>query len=449
MRYFLNQSSAAGPPAALRVWSSRRVAYCSLALIVYFVCGASIHAQQHKDIPLVEPFLVSGNFRQGRTALEEHLGNQPDDDQARFGLGIVQFMQAVEHLGQSVHRYGVNEEVAGSMPFLRLPVPENTDPEMITYEQARDVLEKMEGYLNEADQTLSSINDSDVRLPLHLFTFRLDFNADGKTDNTENISEMVMKFVGRPANKESTENIVIVFDQADVHWLRGYCCLLRATINVALAHDEEKLWDVVAHRLFKNAEIKFDFLREEREKAREEAGDEDNRRRGLFSFEINELLDFIGAIHNLNFPLTDAARMKRAHALLKETIGHSRKMWASARQESDNDREWIPNADQQCPIVRADITPEMLESWDAFLEESEAILDGRKLLPFWRGTDETRGINLQKVFHQPQDLDIVLWAHGSAAVPYLETGELTEREFWEEMQRSFGGNFFFFASWFN
>ena len=449
MHHFPKTLRAINWSANLRLWPNLRAAICCcLAFAVQPLFGADSNAQESTDIPMVEPFLISGDLQAGRAALEKRLSDQPDDDQARFGLGVVQFMQAVELLGQSAYRYGVNKEMARNTPFLRFPVPNNEAPDSINYSQAREVLEKMESYLDETEQTLAVINDSDVRLPLHLFQFHIKFDQDSQTGKVENVSDILIEYIGYPADPQSPEDIVIVFDQADVYWLRGYCCMLRASINVVLAHDEEKLWDVIAYRMFTDAEVRFDFLREEREKIRREA-DDPKGRRGMFSYERNDIFDLIGAIHNLNFPLTDAARMRRAHALLKETIGHSRAMWAAARQESDNDREWIPDVDQQCPIVRADITPKMLESWDAFLDESEAILDGRKLLPFWRGTDKTRGINLYKVFNKPQDLDIVLWVHGSATVPFLENGDVTDREFWEEMQQNFDGNFFFFATWFN
>lgn len=405
--------------------------------------------QPADSAPMVESFLASGKLQDGRTTLETYLARRPDDDQARFGLGVVQFMQAVEHLGQSVYRFGVNPETARSAPFLRIKAPENPDPEKIDYGTARKVLSQIEGCLNEADDTLSKINGSDVKLPLHLFRFHLDFDQDGEVGENENIAKIVSQYVGRPPVNTDPTEIVIVFDQADVHWLRGYCCLLRASISIILAHDEEALWDVVAYRLFYQTDLQFEFLREEIESARKE-GDEKKRRSSSFwGIEPNAFLDFLGAVHNLNFPLTDGDRMKRAHGMLKRTIGHSREMWAAAKSESDDDREWIPNPNQHCPIVRADITPKMLESWDLMLDESEAVLDGRKLIPFWRGTDKTRGVNLFKVFHEPRDMDLILWVHGSAAVPFLERGELTLPETWRRIRRPFGRNFFFFAGWFN
>jgi hypothetical protein len=70
------------------------------------------------------------------------------------------------------------------------------------------------------------------------------------------------------------------------------------------------------------------------------------------------------------------------------------------------------------------------------------------LLPFWRGK-EIRGINLQRVFLEPREFDVVLWAQGSATVPYLEEGIRTSPEDWARFQRVFRGEFLGFAFWFN
>jgi hypothetical protein len=90
----------------------------------------------------------------------------------------------------------------------------------------------------------------------------------------------------------------------------------------------------------------------------------------------------------------------------------------------------------------------MVKGWIDFLDEADAILAGKKLLPFWRG-DSKKGINLRRVFEDPRPLDLVLWIQGTAAVPYLEEGILSTPETWQRFKRIFGGNFVGFALWFN
>jgi hypothetical protein len=95
------------------------------------------------------------------------------------------------------------------------------------------------------------------------------------------------------------------------------------------------------------------------------------------------------------------------------------------------------------------ITPEMAAGWSEFLDEAEAILAGRKLVPLWRGADRELGVNFHRVFTEPQPFDLVLWLQGSAAKPYLEKGELTTGEIWSRLQDAYGGNFIGYAFWFN
>jgi hypothetical protein len=86
----------------------------------------------------------------------------------------------------------------------------------------------------------------------------------------------------------------------------------------------------------------------------------------------------------------------------------------------------------------------------------ERILNGERLIPFWRPFRRELprggrglGVNLHKVFHQPRRWDLVLWVHGSGAAPFLEEGELTDVNFWNEMERTFNRNLLGFSLWFN
>jgi hypothetical protein len=77
------------------------------------------------------------------------------------------------------------------------------------------------------------------------------------------------------------------------------------------------------------------------------------------------------------------------------------------------------------------------------------MLQGKKLIPFWRTTDAGVGVNLRKVFTEPQPFDLVMWIQGIGAAPFLEKGELTSPDTWRRWQRVFRGEFIGFAIWFN
>jgi hypothetical protein len=90
----------------------------------------------------------------------------------------------------------------------------------------------------------------------------------------------------------------------------------------------------------------------------------------------------------------------------------------------------------------------MVNAWHEFLDEFEALLEGEKLVPFWRER-EGRGVNLKRVFTEPKPFDLVLWVQGTAATPYLEKGTLTDPNFWRRLNRAYRGQFMNFAVWFN
>jgi hypothetical protein len=111
--------------------------------------------------------------------------------------------------------------------------------------------------------------------------------------------------------------------------------------------------------------------------------------------------------------------------------------------ETDSDREWIPNPKQLSVIPQVRVTKEMVSSWLKSLDEITAILESKKNIPFWR--DDNVGINFAKIFTEPKSFDLIAWAQGTAATPYLEKGKLTDGRVWEQMVTAFGSNLFGFV----
>lgn len=140
--------------------------------------------------------------------------------------------------------------------------------------------------------------------------------------------------------------------------------------------------------------------------------------------------------------------MTRALQHLQQVTTLSRQSWKLIQAETDRDREWLPNPQQTAVFPNVRVTAAMIESWMAFLDEADALLQGKTLLPFWRST-EARGVNLNKVFTQPRATDVILWIQGTGAAPYLEFGKVTQPQFWQRLQETFGGQLFGFAAWFN
>ncbi len=415
--------------------------YLSILVLVVLLVGVGRPALAQQ--PMVEKYLMTGKLSEGQKVLQQHLEKNPSDDQAQFGLGTLHFLQAVEHIGKSWYRFGVNENIR-QIPFLRLPVGENKNPDKVTYQSVRSVLKRVIEHLDASDRALAKIKSRDVKLPLHIFQLHFDFNEDGRLTPEEDLTDIYGEYFGRRfANKKMLDETVVVFDYSDVKWLQGYTHLLRSMCEIILAHDMEPLWDVVGHHAFDRVDYRFKFMEEEFMKHQESGA---NR----FSFNnTNSILDMIAGIHNMNFKIKEPERMKRAHQHLKQMVEHSREMWKSIMAEKDDDQEWIPNPNQSSSVTPARISAEMIKTWDEFLNEFSAILDGEKLIPFWRGTDKTRGVNVYRFFTEPHDLDVILWVHGSGAMPFIEYGDVTSEATWRRFQNVYRGQFFNFATWFN
>jgi hypothetical protein len=408
-----------------------RVLIIGLAGIAWAGANRSLAATEP---PLVEKYLHAGQLVEGETALLAVLKAKLADDQARFGLGALQFIRAVEHLGQSLHRYGLRSERGQRMnlPFLRLPVPINAKPEALSYSAARKILQELIADLQKAEATLAMVKDEQVKLPLRLAPIRLDFAGDGKEDNR--LAAILARYMGGANNLPKDKDLLVVFDRGDVSWLRGYCHLLMALGEIALAYDGQELFDCSAHLFFERAETPHKFLNQ-------------GGRRIFDLGDHVDMIDVIAFIHLVRMPVQEPARLKAALEHLQEMLALSKESWKYILAETDDDHEWIPSPKQK-GVLGIPVGQEMVHSWLEFIDEAEALFAGKRLIPFWRGT-ESRGVNLRRVFLEPRPLDLVLWVQGTAATPYLEKGTLTKAAVWDRLQRVFGGEFVGFAIWFN
>lgn len=420
-----------------------------LALAMILPCGG-LAAARADEPPLAGRFLEGGGIAAGCEALAAHLARNPGDDQARFGLGVLQFLRAVERLGQSLHRHGGLGDKARNariVPLLRLPVPANPTPAETTYADVRGMIEAFIADLAAAEKTLAGIRDPDVSLPLRFGFIRLDLDGDGKAGEAEALWRLHAALTGqprpvyvgpwemeRPTDAEmraAAEGLVLHLDRGDVFWLQGYCHLLSAIGEFALAHDMEGSFGDIASYLFARP----------RGRALPEAMFVDSDE----SFEGH--VDLFASVSK-PWPVVEPHRMRSALGHIEEVVRLSRETWRAIEAETDDAGEWIPNANQTGTFPDTQVTAEMIAGWKEFLDEAEAILAGRRLVPHWR-LAAGRGVNLRRVFLEPRTLDVVRWVQGAAAVPYVEEGKCTEPDTWWRLQRTFRGNFIGFAIWFN
>ena len=385
-----------------------------------------------RPLPGVGLYLTQAGIPAGKKAYTAYLQRHSEDTQALFGLGVLQFFGAVETLGQNLYQYGLDSEPARQLgiPFLRLPVPQNPNPAPIDYQAWQGVLETFDQNLRTAEATLAQVGDAEVKLPINFAAIRLDLNGDQTLSPEESFWQIYRLY--NPAvtttPPETEQALTIAFDTGDVYWLRGYCHLLMTIADAVLAYNTQEYFERLGHLFFPNIQTPYavpPFT----------GG-------GLIGF-----TDLVTALHLLHFEPQAPERLSSALSHARSVLALSHESWESILAETDNDREWVPNAEQNS-VVPAVVTADQIETWRRSLDEADALLTGKKLLPHWR-FDGPRGINLQRVFLEPELFDLVLWVQGGAALPYLELGDLTEGETWQTLVRAFGGNFVGFAIWFN
>lgn len=235
-----------------------------LSLVLCVALGLLLAASfAAADAPLAEKYLLDGKLAEGAKALEGRLKETPKDDQARFGLGVLQFRQTFEHLGTGLYKYGLRTEKA----FLRPPaqvkefLPQNPNPEKLTYAAARQLVQTFVDDLARAEATLAEVKDPAVKLPLPVGLIKIDPFGQGKPISAAFLFERIDRL---PVTSQQAQGFVIGFDRGDVSWLRGYCHFLAALGELYLSVDGQHGFDCSAHLLFEKVETPHAFLLESR-----------------------------------------------------------------------------------------------------------------------------------------------------------------------------------------
>ena len=287
------------------------------------ICLLMSPERAHAEAPDLDQYLETGKLSEGITDFEKHLNQDGNDHEARFGLGVLQFLKSIEGLAQDHYRYGLMSHRLREVPILRLSVPLNENPEQISYQKAREALQDFVDDLEKAEKTLARVDTSNVKLPIHFGKVRLDLNGDGNADDNERFWKIYANF-NRRVNQENGENFVIVFDGGDVHWLRGYCHLLMGMGEVILAHDWEDQFERTAH-LF------YPFVKSSHPQLQAEGT-------GMFNgFHIHNVLDVVAFFHLIDFEVVAPEKMKAALGHLEEMAAQSHLSWKRIRVEKDDD----------------------------------------------------------------------------------------------------------------
>ncbi|MER9759473.1 hypothetical protein [Mesorhizobium sp. M0138] len=367
------------------------------------------------------------------------------DPASAYAAGAGEFFTALEILAGGLHRHGFESPQSFMLPLMRLPIPDNPNPEPLTYEQFRAILVAFRDRLETSAATLGSVPaDAGIGMVVDLTHAGIDLNEDGAIAPDESMAAIMASLSrGGISSDGAAPSLTFRFDRADGFWLQGYAEFLMAQADFWLAHDFRTMFDGSFHMLFPRAKLPLQDV------LVPPAGDMGS---SIFSSEWR-IADFISMVHLVNWPVVEPERRQAARRHLFEMIRLSRQDWKAIRAETDNDREWLPGPQQkgENPLTGLEVGEEQVEAWLATLTMAEDLLEGRKLLPHFRITVSTgQGINMKRFFEEPKPFDLVLSITGPAIAPYLESGEIVTSGEFDQIQRQFGGGgFLTFALWFN
>ena len=353
----------------------------------------------------------------------------PDD---LFALGGVQFLRAIEISFQDRWRQGMTDRT-GIMPLLRLPMEDNPNPAAFDPAAVVGVFIHTGDKLAEAKATLTRIPDkAAVDLRIDLDDLWLDINANTTRDPGEGIADILgpALFGGDSA----THLPSVHFDIADAAWLAAYADLLMTFCDLARAYDPtEPLTRIIAahDRMAALGPLTPDPIFGS-------GGDDPARLDGI------DLAAVIIATLNQQ---PDKARMASARQHLLAMIAENRLFWDRVATETDDDHEWLPN-DNQRSALGLDLPKGTGPAWLAVLDDLEAVLNGKLLMPFWRAGPPA-GINMRKFFEHPAPIDLAGWIQGWAVVPYLEKGNVVNSAASDAFDRMVQGQTMLFTLYLN
>lgn len=346
-----------------------------------------------------------------------------------FAIGGLHFLGAVERALQLQWRTGA-DQVAGNagdtlgLPFLRLPVPPNPAPDPFSGALISQLFADIEADMAAARTALATLpegEDFGLELTLSDLWFDIDMNG-ARAPEEDALAILGPQLLGWQWQDPDPglPPLTVRFDAADTAWLAAYTHVMSGVANTVLAYDPAASTDrVIASRV-----------------ALKVAQPDPS----TYSFDASfgQFLDAFAMLEGAVNQPPDAARTKAAKDHFLAMIAENRRFWSLVALETDDDREWVPN-DRQSSALGFDLPPGTGDAWLGVLADGEALLQGRLLIPYWRGPDG-QGINLGRMFDDPAPISITGWVQGWAAVPYLEQGPVVNPTSLRQFEALMGGN---------
>lgn len=415
-------------------------AFGGLVLAAAMLPGAAMASEAGEQLP---GLLYAGMAGEQRALYDEQCAMFHMD--ACFGLGLIDLIGAVEGLSQAMYRHGATTPRIPAAAMLLgidadLPAgPANPDPEPLTYEQLRSILDTFVAGLDRAGDSFEAAGAAgDYVVTIDPLQVRFDIDGDGSVGEGETLATLLGEALALPqgktkGGKTSPPDMNIGFDKADALWLAGYSQVAALPVDFLLSHDFSDLFAAAGHRLFPEAGLPM----------------QDFSRGGTLMMDPETdtfVADLIVAIHTADFPVTDSDRLKGVLARMQAVTALSRQNWEAILAETDDNRELVPAPSQTSLVPGHEVTEEVVEAWMATLDTVDKILAGELLIPHWRFR---RGFDLKAYFETATETDPVMLFAGQGALPFLRDGPVADAESFAEGNRVFGDNWPNFIVWFN
>lgn len=352
-----------------------------------------------------------------------------------FAIGGLHFLSGIERALQLQWRTGMDQAAGAAgdtlgVPFLRLPLPPNPAPEPFQGALLSQLFAGLDADMRAARTALATLPEGEeFGLELSFSDLWFDVNANGTRDAQEEalliVGPQLMGWQWQDPDPAAPP-LVVRFDAADAAWLTAYSHLLSGIANTILTYDP-------AAGIDRALAAKAAF------------GPTPGPKPEYFDFE--SFADAFAMLEGAVNQPPDAARAKAAKDHFLSVITENRRFWTLVAREVDNDREWLPN-DAQTSALGFTLPPGTGDTWQGVLADGEALLQGRLLLPYWRGP-EGQGINLGRMFDAPAPMSITGWIQGWAAVPYLEQGPVVTSDSLRRFEALMGGDAGLMMVWLN
>ncbi|MEL7482099.1 MAG: hypothetical protein AAGJ29_11115 [Pseudomonadota bacterium] len=374
----------------------------------------------------------------GLSAAEASLAARDQTAEIAFVRGGLHFLMAFEHVLQvRYNNSSVPIEVIPGFDYRIETDPTGTFDPAFLETALSGALDHMAAAQDVLTPAISETFTADV--PIESLWF--DIDGDGSRSDWESLSRHMGVLMNLPVSTNENDefigfegtDVTIQFDTADADWLAAYTHAISGVNELILSLDPTPaITEVFEGRAQLNAlpatinDIGFI--------------DEDQ-------------LDVLAAAILMMDGVPDKSRTQKALSHFQATIEHNRAFWREVESETDNEREWLPNENQES-VFGVTVSAETAEAWQAVLYEMDLILKGEHLLPFFRlnqgfGQTEGYGVNLASLLNEPGDFNLVLMLQGATFAPHIEQGPFADRDALREFSSTVPGSSILFAAWLN